>query len=184
MKKLKLFLSIFFLSTMYVFAQDKATGRVTLSDGTPVTGASVIVKKTNAAAVTDANGYFSVTAAKNATLVISNVGFANIEILNDGSQSSIILKESSRTMSDVVVVGYGSQRRKNITGAISRITNEAITAVPVADVRQALQGRVPGVVVTANGSPGEAPIIRIRGIGSINYSSEPFYVVMVFRVQT
>jgi len=87
-------------------------------------------------------------------------------------------------MSDVVVVGYGSQRRKNITGAISRITNEAITAVPVADVRQALQGRVPGVVVTANGSPGEAPIIRIRGIGSINYSSEPFYVVMVFRVQT
>lgn len=155
------------------------TGKIVNEKGEPLEGVTVRVKNTNVITTTNSMGIFSLeTNELSGTLVISYVGMQTVEIPMAGkTEFAVSLKAGDADLSEVVVLGYGTQKRAKVTGAISRISNEDITAVPVADVRQALQGRVPGVVVTANGSPGEAPIVRIRGIGSINYSSEPFYVV-------
>ena len=82
-----------------------------------------------------------------------------------------------KSISEVVVVGYGTQKRASVTGAISSVSAQEVTQLPVPSVEQAIQGRVPGVTVVSNGSPGETPIVRIRGIGSINYAANPLYVI-------
>jgi len=155
------------------------SGKIVNEKGEPLVGVTVRVKNTNIIATTNSMGIFSLeTNELSGRLVISYVGMQTVEISMAGKTDfAVSLKAIDADLSEVVVLGYGTQKRTKVTGAISRVSNESINAVPVADVRQALQGRVPGVVVTANGSPGDAPIVRIRGIGSINYSSEPFYVV-------
>ncbi len=176
MKKFTLLLLSLTL-TIFSFAQSKITGKVLFENGEPVKGASVVVKGSTRGTTTDNVGSFTIDASLGSILVISSVGFEEIEQTVSGNEVSIILREQGRTLSDVVVVGYGTQRRKSVTGAISKVSAKEITALPVTDPRQALQGRVPGLTVVNNGSPGESPIVRIRGIGSINYASEPFYVV-------
>ena len=161
-------------------AERTISGTITDDKGNPLSGVSVLVKGTSQGTTTNDKGQFRLVLKDegNYTLVISYVGYDNREIaVGDKNSFAIQLKELAQSLNEVVVVGYGTQKRKSVTGAISKISSEEINALPVSDPRQALQGRVPGVLVTNNGSPGETPIVRIRGIGSINYASDPFYVI-------
>lgn len=147
--------------------------------GEPLPGATINIKNSARFTTSDSNGEFAIELQNNReVLVISYTGYTDQELrVTSNSKLVVTLVSSSRSMDEIIVVGYGTQRRATVTGAISRVSSEEISALPVPDPRQALQGRVPGVSIINNGSPGEAPIIRIRGIGSINYSSDPFYVI-------
>jgi TonB-linked SusC/RagA family outer membrane protein len=163
------------------------TGTVTDEIGQNLMGVSVKVKGTGIGVTTDVNGQFRLSAPDaNAVLVISYVGYTTQEVpLNGRADVKVTLsKSSSRNLNEVVVVGYGSQRRATVTGAISTVSAQTVTALPVAGIDQALQGRVAGLNVTNNGSPGTAPVITIRGISSISFASDPLYVVDGFPLNT
>lgn len=173
-------LSIFFLlASFLVTAQTRITGKVTDNTGSPIQKASVVVKGTTTGTLTDEDGSYSITVPANAkTLVFSSINMAPQEI-TIGNQTTInaSLKQTQSMLGEVVVVGYGTQKRTEVTGAISTVSSKVISELPVASVQQALQGRVPGLQVTNNGSPGTEPLVRIRGISSISYASNPLYVI-------
>ncbi|QJW91871.1 TonB-dependent receptor [Spirosoma taeanense] len=154
------------------------SGKVTDKNGQAIPGVSVIVKGTSRGTTTDVAGNYTINAGNNATLVFSFVGYATQEIaVASRTRINVSLTDDVKALSEVVVVGYGTQKRASVTGAISSVSSQEVTQLPVPSVEQAIQGRVPGVSVVANGSPGETPIVRIRGIGSINYASNPLYVI-------
>lgn len=155
------------------------SGRVSDEAGVVLPGVSVVVKGTSRGTTTDGEGRYTLSIpGGQTTLVFSYVGYESKEVVA-GSQSSInvTLRPDDKTLSEVVVVGYGTQRRSTLTGAVSSVTGKEIADLPVVNVGQSLQGRVAGVSVVNNGSPGAAPIIRIRGVASINAGSGPLYVV-------
>jgi TonB-linked SusC/RagA family outer membrane protein len=163
------------------------TGVITDEAGKALIGVSVKVKGTNVGQTTDENGRFRINApTANSTLVISYVGYASQEVPLDGrTDITVQLKQAATgSLSEVVVVGYGSQRRATVTGAISSVNAATVTALPVAGIDQALQGRVAGLNVTNNGSPGSAPLVTIRGISSVSFASDPLYVVDGFPLTT
>ena len=170
------FLLIFFSST--TFAQSKITGKVTDPESKPVRGATVSEKGTKSGAITDENGDFSISGAKGASLIISMVGFESVTVkVGEQSSISVQLKTDVSHLNEIVVTGYGTQKRALVTGAVSSVNSKTLNAQPVMLVSEALQGRVAGVSVVNNGSPGTAPIVRIRGISSISYASDPLYVI-------
>jgi TonB-linked SusC/RagA family outer membrane protein len=170
------FLLILFSSTAH--AQTKISGTVTDADGKPLKGASVLVKGAKVGTTTDDNGNFSIAASKGATLNISMVGYETSTVsVGDHTSIPVMLKTDVSHLSEIVVTGYGTQKRTLVTSAISSVNNKTLNAEPVALVSEALQGRVAGVSVINNGSPGTAPIVSIRGISSISFSSDPLYVV-------
>ncbi|MDU0370003.1 TonB-dependent receptor [Hymenobacter endophyticus] len=157
------------------------SGRVTQANGDPLPGVTIIVKGTTLGTTTDADGRFSLNAPDNATLVISYVGFTRREVPVTGASSAfnVTLTEDTRALSEVVVVGYGTQERGSVTGAVSSVSAREIASQPVADATQALQGRAAGVTVTSNGgAPGGAAgtSVRVRGITSAG-NNNPLYVV-------
>lgn len=155
------------------------SGQVVDETNKPMPGVNVIVKGATTGTSTDVDGRYTLTVADgNVVLVFSFIGYQSREV-QVGSQTTIniALEPDVSTLSEIVVVGYGTQRRASVTGAVSSVEAEEITALPVPSVESALQGRVAGVNVTNNGSPGATPIVRIRGIGSITGSSDPLYVV-------
>lgn len=172
-------LTVSLLLSFTASAQKEISGTVTDANGNPIEKASVIVKGTNKGTLTDANGHYSLmvpTGGK--TLVFSSVNMAPQEIaIGNETRISASLKQGETILTDVVVVGYGTQKRTEVTGAISTVNSKVISELPVASVQQALQGRVPGLQVTNNGSPGTEPLVRIRGISSISYASNPLYVI-------
>lgn len=172
--------SIFFLALSFnVTAQKKISGNVTDNNGMPIQQASVTIKGTNTGTLTDADGNYSLTVPADAkTLVFSFINMAPLEV-TVGNQTTInaSLKQSQSILGEVVVVGYGTQKRTEVTGAISTVNSKVVSELPVASVQQALQGRVPGLQVTNNGSPGTEPLVTIRGISSISYASNPLYVI-------
>ncbi|MEO6549313.1 MAG: TonB-dependent receptor [Ferruginibacter sp.] len=155
------------------------TGDVTNDRGEPLSGVSVQVKEGNKATTTSANGMFAIDVEDNAkVLVFSFVGMVTREVNIEGKSSlQVVLQLSNRAMDEVVVVGYGTQKRTLVTGAVSSVNSKTLNEVPVISIGQALQGRVAGLQVTNNGSPGTDPIVRIRGISSISYASNPLYIV-------
>jgi TonB-linked SusC/RagA family outer membrane protein len=155
------------------------TGQVTDETGQPLIGVTVLVKGTTTAASTNVSGNYKISVPDNgATLVFRYVGYVSQEIaVGDRSVINVKLLPNSKSLNEVVVVGYGSQSRATITGAISSVNSSTVVALPVASVDQALQGRVAGLNVTNNGSPGTSPIVTIRGISSISFASDPLYVV-------
>lgn len=172
---------IFLLAASFTaFAQEKTVkGTITNETGVPVTGATVQVKGTRTGTSTNNNGEFTITAAKGATLVISNIGFADKEVqVGDASQITIQLSTASRDIGEVVVVGYGTQRKRDVTGAVVSVSEKALREVPVANLQQALIGRAAGLEIQAVGNqPGAGAQIRIRGVRSISGSNEPLFVV-------
>lgn len=153
-------------------------GTVIDQTGKVVQAASVVVKNASRGTTTDLDGKFSISAKSGNVLVISSTGFVTKEVtVGDDQNLAITLVSVNSTLEDVVVVGYGTQKKTSVTGAISSVDSKTINALPVVSVQQALQGRVPGLQVTNNGSPGTEPIVRIRGISSISYASNPLYVV-------
>jgi len=171
-------LAFFLFLVVNSFAQKTITGTVIGPDKKPVVGASVIVKGTSVGTTTNDQGAFSIALPANRdVLLITYVEYEVNEITVTGNTVEVTMKEKDMTQNEVVVTGYGTQRRTNVTGAVSSVNSKTINAYPVLSVAQALQGRVPGVTVTNNGSPGTDAIVRIRGISSISFASDPLYVV-------
>ncbi|MBC3785448.1 SusC/RagA family TonB-linked outer membrane protein [Spirosoma utsteinense] len=153
-------------------------GKVTDKSGQGIPGVSVVIKGTSRGTTTSATGDYSINAPNNAVLVFSFVGYESREVaVSNRSRINVSLTDDIKALSEVVVVGYGTQKRASVTGAISSISSQEVTQLPVPSIESAIQGRVPGVSVVNNGSPGESPIVRIRGIGSILYASNPLYVI-------
>ncbi|MGS2737881.1 SusC/RagA family TonB-linked outer membrane protein [Sinomicrobium pectinilyticum] len=158
--------------------QETVTGTVTDKSGTPLPGASVVVKGTTTGTETDFDGNYSIEVPSDATLVFSYLGFTTVEEPVNGTSSvDVSLEESASQLEQVVVIGYGNQKKGAVTGAVSSISSEEVTALPAPSFTEAMQGRMPGVQVTNNGAPGTDPIVRIRGIGSVSFPADPLYVV-------
>ena len=180
MRKHALIILLFIVFTpLQMMAQSQTfSGTVNDETGKPLVAVSVVLKGTPQGTITNESGAFTISAPPGSTLVLSSVGYESKEIkLGNQSSLTITLSLTNQHLEDVIVVGYGTQRRINITGAISTVSGKTITELPVASVQQALQGRVPGLQVTNNGSPGTEPLVRIRGISSITYASNPLYVI-------
>jgi TonB-dependent starch-binding outer membrane protein SusC len=169
-----------FVFCMGAFAQNSKTvvGKITTDAGTPLAGVSVNIKGTLKGVTTDASGQYKIDVAPGTVLVISSVGYETVEItVGKNANYPLSLKSTTQSLDQVVVVGYGTQKRVKVTGAISTVSSKTLNELPVASIDQALQGRVTGVSVVNNGSPGSTPIIAIRGISSINGTAEPLYVI-------
>lgn len=154
-------------------------GRVTDSNGEPLIGVTVQVKGTGQGAMTDYTGAYSIqNVPADGVLVFSFVGMKTEEVAINGKTTlNMRMTDDSMLLDEVIVVGYGISKKSDITGAVASVKGDVLSKQPVADVGQALQGRLAGVSVTAqSGSPGASPTIRIRGIGTVN-DSEPLYVV-------
>ncbi|RMG57695.1 MAG: TonB-dependent receptor, partial [Bacteroidetes bacterium] len=157
------------------------SGVVTDGNGAPLEGAVVVASGTRRGTLTDAQGRFSLQLEddqKNVTLVVSYYGFVRQEVpLNGRSSLEIALEPEANALDEVVVIGYGSKQRRDITGAVASVSSEELQAVVVQSLDQAMQGRAPGVVVTQNsGEPGGNVSVRIRGVGSTG-NNEPLYVI-------
>ncbi|MCC7526004.1 MAG: SusC/RagA family TonB-linked outer membrane protein, partial [Chitinophagaceae bacterium] len=154
-------------------------GTVTNERGEPLAGVSVQEKGTTNATTTNNEGAFTLEVQDNANvLVFSFVGMETKEVaIGSQTQLTVVLSLANRALDEVVVVGYGTQKRTLVTGAVASVTGKVLNELPAVSISQALQGRVSGVTVTNNGSPGAAPIVRIRGISSISYASDPLYVI-------
>jgi len=166
-------------------AQQKlsVSGVVLEESGKPIAGASVQIKGTGTTVATNTDGSFSLKANMNAVLVVTNVGFTTQEVTVLQNNIRIVLKQSSSEMDQVVVVGYGSRKKSDVTGATSSISGDNLRSVPTTNLTQALQGRLTGVVATPNNfRPGSGSTIRIRGNRSLSASNEPLYVVDGFPV--
>ena len=161
-----------FLFSFGVFAQS-ISGFVESEDG-PLPGATIIVKGTSNGTNTDFDGNFSIDASQGDILIISFVGFNSQEItINDQDNINILLSPSTE-LDEVVVTGYGSISKREVTGSIATLSAESIQRIPVAAVENAIQGQMPGVQVTeASGEPGVGAQIRVRGVGSISGGNEP-----------
>ncbi len=170
-------------------AQSKTVqGRVTDSSNEPLIGASVTVKGTqNTGVITDANGHFSITVPNDGAVLLFNyVGYSEAQQSVSGKSSiDIVLQEDNIGLDEVVVIGYGTMKRKDLTGAVASVRGEDLAAMPVNNVAQALQGKLPGVnVVSGDGRPDADVSIRVRGGGSITQSNAPLFIVDGFPVSS
>ena len=147
------------------------------SSGEPLPGANVLVKGTTRGATTDINGKFSIEANAGDVLTFSYVGYISEDVtVTDQTSINVKLAPDITSLDEIVVVGYGTQKRLEVTGAIASVSSDEITSVPVGTADQALQGRAAGVTVVNNGSPGTAPTVRIRGMGTVN-NNDPLVVI-------
>lgn len=165
--------------------QDKpVTGTIRNAKGEPVPGAAIQVKGTSRGVLSDATGRFTIEAADNAVLVVSMMGHVSVEIrATSGTVLNIVLQEAVTALNDVVVIGYGAQKKSDLTGAIAQVKTAELTEFPTTNVMQALSGRAAGIQVTQNsGAPGSPVSLRIRGTNSIQGSNEPLYVVDGFPI--
>ena len=156
----------------------RVTGRVTGPNGEPLQGVSIAVKGTVRGTSTNQNGEYSITVPEDAVLVVSFVGFVSQEVpVNNQQVINISLAQATQQLEQVVIIGYGSSRKKDLTGSSVTIRGSDIVNIPVLTATQAIQGRVSGVQVVNSGAPGSAPNVRIRGVGSILGGADPLYVV-------
>ncbi len=160
------------------FGQDrKVAGTVSDAKGGGIPGVSVVIKGTTTGTTTDVNGAFSLNVKGNADLVVSSVGYKTVNVsVGNRSSLAITLDDDVSQLNEVIVTGYASQRKKDITGAVTVVGAKELTAVPSASLTQMLQGRAAGVTVGNDNSPGGGTMVRIRGFGSINNNS-PLYVI-------
>lgn len=168
------------LSSFFAMAQVPVSGKVTDEGGKPLEGVTIQVQGATTTAVTGADGAFRITVpSANAVLRITSVGFTLQEVaLNNRTQVTVTLRAAANALEDVVVVGYGTRRRSDVTGAISSVSSEQIRQVPTTNISQALQGRIPGLVATQGSfRPGSGANIRIRGNRSLTANNAPLYVV-------
>ncbi|TWI88444.1 TonB-linked SusC/RagA family outer membrane protein [Chitinophaga japonensis] len=154
------------------------TGKVTDETGTPLFGVSIQVKGTSRGTTSGANGNYSISVEAGETLEFTMIGY-KVYSVQVGAETTINvqMEPDVALLEQVVVVGYGTQKRSTLTGAIASVSSKTISELPVASVEQALQGRVAGLTVTNNGSPGTSALVRIRGISSISFASDPLYVI-------
>lgn len=175
-----LFCLFFSCAANLLYAQPNVTGTVTSSEGEPLSGVSVGVKGTTVGTITSENGSFTLNVLNlNSMLTFSEVGFVTQDVPLNGRRSvSVVLAAASKELDQVVLVGYGTQRRANVTGAVATLDLKDVRSQPVTQTSQALQGRLAGVTVTQNfGLPGnDAGTIRIRGLGTFG-SKDPLVLI-------
>ncbi len=181
MKKQFIYSILLVLLSLQVMAQSKITGKVTdAKDGSPLPGVTIRVKGTQAGTQSDANGAYTLQLTDaNAVLVFSFTGYAPQEISAAGKTTlDVKLADESKALNEVVVIGYGTSKKSDLTGSVATVKAEQLLDKPVPNLSQALQGKVAGVDVSVNSNaPGAAAKVRIRGIGSINSNVDPIYVV-------
>jgi TonB-dependent SusC/RagA subfamily outer membrane receptor len=171
--------NILLLCAFSGFSQFRVKVKITDEKGESLIGVNVMVKNTSAGTLSGLDGSYSVEVTDNQSIIVfSYVGYGTKEIgVNGLSEINVVLNESAELLDEIVVIGYGSQRKSDLTGVVSSIKSEDIQKVASANITQALQGKIAGVqVVSGSGRPGEAPIVRIRGTGTLNGAS-PIYVV-------
>lgn len=172
-------LMMFALPTCGLAQSGKVHGTVVDQSGEPIPFATIKVKEQNTGVLTDIDGLFSLDARSGQVLVVSYVGYTTIEVKAIvGEAMSITLTEESQSLSDVVVVGYGKQRRETVTGAINSISTKELTQTPVANISNALSGRIPGLIaVQRSGEPGQdAATLRVRGTATLN-GADPLIII-------
>lgn len=154
-------------------------GTILDATGMPVIGANVMVKGTTNGTITDMDGKFSLEVDKNAILVVSYIGYANQEIkVGNQNTLSITMKEDAEALDELVVVGYGTVKKSDLTGSVGSVSMEDVNKVGITSADRALQGQVAGVQVNArSGQPGESMMIRVRGGNSLSGGNEPLYVI-------
>ena len=174
----KVMLLILTLLPLNAFAQTKITGTVTDEVNDPIIGATVKIKGASTGVVTDIDGNFSIDAAVGQTLEVSYIGYTTHSVkVTRAGHIDVRLSEDTQTLEQVVVVGYGTMKRSDLTGSVASISEEQIKQGVNTSVEQAMQGRIAGVMVTQNsGTPGGGISVQIRGINSFN-GNEPLYVV-------
>lgn len=179
MKRIILLMSVSWLS-LTLYAQERAiTGQVTdLSSGETLPGVNILVKGTTIGTVTDVEGNYRLTAPEDAeTLVFSSVGYVSEEVpINGRSTVDLALSPDIQSLQEIVVVGYGEQRKENLTGAVSTIDAQEINKRPLLSADQALQGIAPGVTVTPSAEPGGGASIQIRGLGTLG-NNDPLVII-------
>ena len=181
MKNIMFFVLAILLSSRVVAQETPVTG-VILDDknGAPIIGASVLVKGTSVGTVSDLDGNFKIVPpAGKKVLVISSIGYKTQEVqAKPGQILKVTLEENTEVLDEVVVVGYGSMKKTDLTGSVASLSGDKLKESIVTNVDQMLQGRVAGVQVATNsGAPGAATSIRIRGASSINNTNEPLYII-------
>lgn len=172
----------FLLFQSLLYSQASAvSGTVTDSDNIPLPGASVVLKGTATGTQTDFDGNFTLdNVSADGVLVISFIGYTSKEVaVNNQTTLTISLQEDAQALDEIVVVGYGTQKKSDLTGSITTVSSEDIARTPSGAPMQSLQGKVAGLQVVSNGAPGSAPTIRVRGLGSYtgDGASNPLYVV-------
>ena len=165
-------------------AQNKITGKVTDENNQPAIGANVVVKGTTQGVSTDLKGTYTLSVKKGAVLVFSYLGYKSQEVtVNTQTVIDVKLEPETNVMDEVVVVGYGAQKRSDLTGAIASVSAEDVEGFKSGSVMEALGGQIAGVQITAtDGTPGAGFDIKIRGIGSVNGETTPLYIVDGFQV--
>lgn len=157
---------------------NKVTGIVKDTNGEPIIGANVTVKGQSIGTITDIDGRFVLDAPKDAVLQITYIGYVSQEVKVSGNKElNVVLKEDTETLDEVVVIGYGTAKKSDLTGTTAQIKPEALTSSVVGNALESLQGKAAGVAVFNDNKPGASPSIRVRGSGSITASNEPLYVV-------
>jgi TonB-linked SusC/RagA family outer membrane protein len=187
LQKLFLSLTVLTLFSGSVFAQNRTiTGVVKDAQGETIIAASVVVKGTTIGTVTDIDGVFRVEVPASAKiLVVSYVGMQTQEVAITGASLNVVLKDDAKMLDEVVAIGYGTVRRKDITGSVASVNADAIAAIPVNSASEAIAGKLAGVqVTTTEGSPDAEVKIRVRGGGSITGENKPLYVVDGFPVSS
>jgi len=180
-----LFLALMMVGSTVAMAQGKVSGTVVDAKGEAIIGASVIVKGTSTGTVTDYDGNFTIqNVPENGSLVISYVGYRNQTIAVAGkSQLNVTLEEDRQLLDEVVVVGYGVQKKSDVTGALAHLESKDLTSMPVSNALEAMQGKAAGVDITNSQRPGEVGTIVVRGQRSIDANNGPLYVVDGMTIQ-
>ena len=172
------FLASFLMIGVAIAQNTTVNGKVTDESGAPITGASVLVKGTKTGVTTDAQGNFSISVKANQVLEFIAVGYESRQASTNSKTFNIALKADIKALSEVVVVGYGSTIKREVTSSVVRIKGSEVQNTPVPSLDQAIQGRAAGVFVESqNGKVGEGIKVRIRGSGSVNSSNQPLYVI-------
>ncbi|MFA5296732.1 MAG: TonB-dependent receptor [Lutibacter sp.] len=176
--KTKIIYALLFVPFL-IFAQERTiSGKVTSSDGEPIPSVNVLIKNTSKGVVTDFDGNFSIAANQNDVLVFSYIGMKPKEIVVGLSDIiNVKLEDSAESLEEVVVVGYGTVQKRDLTGSITSIKADDLAKQPALTAAQSLQGKASGVQIISSGAPGSTPVVRIRGIGTILGGRNPIYVV-------
>ncbi len=172
-------LLMFCFTSLGAFAQGSVSGTVRDAAGEPMVGAVVSVENSTAAAITDVNGRFSIQAAPQGVIIVSSFGYVTRNVAVEGrSQIDIVMDVDSQVLEDVVVIGYGTQRREAVTGSVASVRGDVMREVPAGNITQALAGRIAGVQMTQSSSrPGEQMQVRIRGVRSLQADNDPLVVL-------
>jgi len=178
MKQLKRFILSLMLvmAATCMYAQTSINGTVVDPDGEPVIGATVMEKGTSNGTITDFDGNFKLKVKEGATLVFTFIGFEKQELPAQNGMN-VVMRDNAKELSEVVVTGYQVQRKADLTGSVAVVQTKELKTSSDTDPMRALQGKVPGMTITSNGSPVGAGTVRIRGIGSFNSSQDPLFII-------